>query len=158
MTTGTIVIYKFRSVILDSIAPLSFKTSVHKFHSVSLQSGFWDNKPIPELILERKKKIMEYNHNKEQYTGCTAELKHLIKAKKLDAQLSDKSQNSNMKRIMQYYNVYFDEESGNTREEGINQLQKYLVEERNALTNIKVNLEKEIDEIEKEMNSKLPVE
>jgi uncharacterized membrane protein len=63
-----------------------------------------------------------------------------------------------MKEIMEYYESYFDEDSGNTREEGIKQLQDYLEEEIKIHRDKTINVKKNIDEIQKELDTRKAVE
>lgn len=100
--------------------------SPHRFSSVALKSGVWDNKSMKELISLRTKLIDEHSKDLEQYTSASTELKSLMKAKELDEMLTDKSLNSDMNRIMKFFDSFFDEDSGNTREEGIKEVQKFL--------------------------------
>jgi hypothetical protein len=51
----------------------------------------------------------------------------LQKAKLLDTKLSDKSKNGEMNKIIGY------EDSGNTRQEGIEQVYEYLKEEKKVI-------------------------
>jgi hypothetical protein len=63
-----------------------------------------------------------------------------------------------MNAIMKYYNSYFDEYSGNTREEGIKQLEGYLKEELDSSKHNISKLRKDMAEIKKEMDAKKAVE
>lgn len=160
MTTGTIVLYRYKHIILNNIVTLSlYKPSPYKFYSPALQSGgFNNNKSIPELILEIKNKKREYKLNEDQFYSARADYKNLIKAKVLDSKLSDKSKNTEMKDIMRFYDSYFDEESGNTREEGIKELEVYLVEEIQTAKKNTTNLIKEIKELHKDLETKKALE
>lgn len=102
MTAGAIVLYKY--FILNYIALFSlYRPSPHRFYSVPLQCGGWNNKPITELIVEMKGTVKEYNYNVEQYSSTIKELKTLVRAIDLDMKLPDKSQNWEMKQIMKHY-------------------------------------------------------
>jgi hypothetical protein len=125
---------------------------------VSLQSGVWENKSLKELFLELRKKSLEHNDKVLLYSSTKKDLTNLARAKYLDTKLPDKSTNGEMNVIMRYYNTYFDPDSGNTREEGIKQLQDYLKEELNTSKYNINKLRKDIDEIKKAMDAKKAVE
>nr|YP_010692857.1 hypothetical protein P1Q94_mgp10 [Periconia digitata]WCA44856.1 hypothetical protein [Periconia digitata] len=63
-----------------------------------------------------------------------------------------------MKKIMEFYESYFDEESGNTRQEGLDQVKEYLEEELKTRGNSLKNLQKNINELNKEITSKKEAE
>lgn len=56
------------------------------------------------------------------------------------------------------YPTYFDEDSGNSAKEGMDELEQYLSEEINLHKNKKTELEKKFGEIEKELKAKIDVE
>jgi hypothetical protein len=58
--------------------------------------------------------------------------------------LSDKSKNGEMKKIMEFHESFFDEDSGNSREEGIGQLNSYLEEEKNGYRKNIMNIKKKV--------------
>lgn len=84
----------------------------------------------------------EYKENKEQ-------LRILEKFSKIDSVITDKSTNTELAKIMEHYNSYFDEESGNTKEEGINQLKEYLKQEKDASANTYKKATEEASELKK---------
>ena len=159
MVGWAIILYRYKSFMLNNIVRLSlYRPSPHRFYSVALQSGGWNNKSIPELLLEIKSKKREYNNNVDHFKNARTELKNLMKAKYLDSKLQDKSKNREMEEIIKFYEAYFDKDSGNTRAEGIAQLEGYLDEEiRTYLKNMS-NIKKNIDEIQKELETKKAVE
>ena len=63
-----------------------------------------------------------------------------------------------MKQIMKHYETYFDEESGNTRQEGIEQLEKYIKEEAESRFNIYKKLQTKMDEIKEEITKRREIE
>lgn len=145
--------------LLDNIAPLSmYKFRSPCFYNEPLQSGFWSTKSVEELVLERRNKMKEYNENASQGKGIVETIKGLDKVSKLDDKLSDKSKNREMEEFIEKYPSFFDEESGNTRKEGISQLKGYLEEEKRSYLSRCMNLKKDIDEIKKELDSKKEVE
>jgi hypothetical protein len=74
VTTGTIILYKYKYFIFNIIVPLSlYIPSPHKFYSVALQSSGLSNKSVSELILEMRNKKREYNINAEQFYGARNE-------------------------------------------------------------------------------------
>lgn len=159
MTSGTIILYLYKSYILKNIALFNlYKPSPHRFDSVALQCGGWDSKSIQELLLEMRKDIPEYKKSIEQNNSTYTELKTLLRAKDLDSKLPDKSKNWEMKKIMEFYDSYFDEDSGNTREQGIEQLEGYLREELKTHRNNYINLKNKLDEIKKVVDAKKAVE
>jgi hypothetical protein len=102
--------------------------------------------------------MKEYNENASQGKGIVETIKELDKVSKLDDKLSDKSKNREMEKFIEKYPSFFDEESGNNREEGISQLKGYLEEEKKSYLYACMNLKKDIDEIKKELDSKKEVE
>ena len=60
-----------------------------------------------------------------------------------------------MEQLIKFYDSYFDEDSGNTREEGIKQLQSYLKEESQSLKASCTSLKKELDKMEKELETRV---
>ena len=148
MTSGTIVLYLYKGFILKYIAPLNlYNPSPYKFDSVTLQSAGWDNKSIQELLLEMKKRIPAYQESYDQYMSARSTLKTFQKAKDLDNMLANKSDNWEMKKIMAFYESYFDEDSGNTRQQGIEQLENYLNEEVSGHRSICEDLNGKLSEI-----------
>lgn len=119
-----------------------------------LQSVAWKDKTIPELYLLIVNKKQEYFDNVSQLNNAKFELKSIVKAQELDAVLPDKSQNAEMKKIKNFYETYFDEESGNTVEEGIVQLKEYLEEEKKTYFNKCRSLQKDINDIHRELDIK----
>ena len=109
---------------------------------------------MEELVLQRRKFIAEHTESVAQANESRQALKTFLKAKNLDDSLSDKSKNWEMKQIIQHYDSFFDESSGNSREEGINELHKYLKEELLSNNSDWKNLEKKIAEIDKVWESK----
>jgi hypothetical protein len=124
---------------------------------VRLVSGIWDKKSTSELLLEMSNKTKEHQDNMGQYQESLNTLKTFRKAENLDKALSKNSlsnpeQNVEMKRLIEFYSTFFDEDSGNTREEGIKQLRRYLIDEVKADQN-EANLSKKyLDDIKKEID------
>jgi len=144
---------------LDFIARLSiYEFSSPSFYNKPLQSGFWSTKSDEELLLERTNKIKEFRDNSEEGRNLINTLKKLENASKLDDKLSDKSKNREMDKFKTEYPAFFDEDSGNNREEGINQLKDYLKEEEKACSSKYHILKGEIDEIIKEQDRRKKVE
>lgn len=149
------MLYRYKSYILDNIVSLSLcSPNPHKFYSVRLQSGNGDKKSLSELILERRNKIIEYNKGAFEIRKAQGELRTVDKAKRLDDMLPDKSQNAEMKKIMNFYESYFDDESGNSREEGIKQVQDYIKGEIRNYQKRRETLKTEIKAIEKELDDR----
>jgi len=96
---------------------------------VSLQSSPFENKSLKELYVEMNRLSRSYKPLLSNTTSVESELKLLSKAKVLEDKLLDKEKNGEMNKLIEYYSTYFDEESGNTRQEGIGQLQEYLEQE-----------------------------
>jgi hypothetical protein len=96
---------------------------------MALQSGIFDNKSTKELMAERKKLLDDHSDRLEEFTKAKDELKQFELAKKLEDKLTDKTKNNEMNAIIKFYASYFDEDSGNSREEGIKQLESFLKEE-----------------------------
>jgi hypothetical protein len=130
----------------------------HGFSNIPLQSGIWDKNSIKELFLERQKSIKEYKDTLEDFNKSKEELNIVNRARNLENILKDKTQNQEMNRLMKFYESYFDEDSGNTRKQGIDQLKEYLDGELNThlynLRKLKVN----INELTKEINNKKEAE
>ena len=150
---------RYKDFILNNIASLSlYVPNPHSFYSVPLQSGVWENKSIKELLIEWRKKSTEHNDNLSMHISTNKDLKKLLQAKYLDTKLPDKSKNGEMNEIMKYYNTYFDKDSGNTRDDGIDQLQSYLKEEIESSKHNVIKLKKDLYEIKKELDKKKAVE
>lgn len=64
-------------------------------------------------------------------------IKSFFKALGLDDVLEDKTKNIDMQKIIKHYDSFFDEDSWNTREEGLKQLKEYLVEDVDTKSNKK---------------------
>jgi len=173
MTTGTIVyrskivkilnsifvlLYTYKYLFNNRILLSSHIPSPHKFNNTALNSSGWNLKSIQELIFERNKTIGEYNKNVAEFHNIADEIKNLNKAKDLDMKLPDKSKNWDMKKIMEFHASFFDEDSGNTREEGIEQLNSYLEEEKKGYRRNIMNIKIKFKEIEKELNIKKEAE
>lgn len=137
------------------IVPLSLQTpSPHRFYSVPLVCGIWDNKSVSELMLEMRNKTQEHEENLGQFKTSLGAFKALRKAEDLDKMLPDKSKNWEMKKIMEFHETFFDEESGNTREQGIKQLKDYFIEETKAYQ-IKCSVSKKyLDDLKKEVETR----
>ena len=94
MTSGTIILYRYKSFIVNKIAPLNlYSPSPHKFYSVGLQSTGWDTKSMQELLSEMKTNVKPYKKIIADYRATVEELKTIRRAKALDENLPDKSQN-----------------------------------------------------------------
>ena len=63
-----------------------------------------------------------------------------------------------MKQIMKHYETYFDEDSGNTREQGIEQLEKYIKEEAESRFNEYEKLSKKMKDIKEEITKRREIE
>ena len=152
-------LYMYKSFILNRIVPLTIHSpSPHKFYSVGLLSGSWDNQSLKELLLENQKNSSLCKESYLRYKSIEHELKMLDKAISLDDKLSDKTKNGEMNKIISYYETYFDEDSGNTREEGIKQVHGYLKEEAKSHLNNHKNIKMKIDNIQKEIDKRKAVE
>jgi hypothetical protein len=75
---------------------------------------------------------------------------NLRKAKDLDAKISDKSKNYDMNQIMKFFDSFFDEDSGNTREEGIKEVEDFLQEERKLHIANCTKIKKDLEDIKTE--------
>ena len=129
------------------ITPLHLYTpSPHKFYSVRLVSGIWDNKSNSELLLELSNKTKENEDNRQQLSTSLEPLEILNrKPANLKEQLE-------LNRLMSFYSSFFDEDSGNTKEEGINQLKNYLDEESKLLRQKAYLSQKYLDDLKKEID------
>lgn len=126
----------------------------HSFESVMLHSGYWSDKSFKELLEVKKNKYEEYRTFVDQYKGAVVELKSIKKAEELDSKLTDKRQNREMQEIMEFYPSHFDEDSGNTRAEGIKEVKEYLNGEARTYHANCLKLKKTLDEIQKELDTK----
>lgn len=153
------MLYRYKSFLLNNIAwSCSYIPSPHSFYSVPLQSGVWENLSLKELFFLVKRKNTEYNENVSLHNKTLKDIIHLKKAKKLDEKISDKTQNRDMNEITKYYGTFFDNESGNNREEGIKQLESYLKQELSSFKGNLSKIKKDVDDIKKEMDAKKAVE
>jgi NADH-ubiquinone oxidoreductase chain 3 len=152
---------KIGSFIVNIIVSLNIHSpspSPHKFYSVGLHSGGWDTQSLKELLFELKKLTPLHKETYMRYKSIEHDLKMLDKAKALDDKISDKSKNGEMNKIISYYETYFDEDSGNTREEGIKQVKEYLKEEEKSHLNSYKNIKMKIDNLQKEIDKRKAVE
>ena len=122
-----------------------------------LQSGVWNNKSILELVSEKKRIAEEFKDAKDEFKGLSSDLKDIRKAKVVSG-VAEESKNGPLKEMRQAYPIYFDEDSGNTTREGMDQLENYLREEVSAYKNKTIELKKIFDEIEKVLEAKKAVE
>ena len=149
----------FLIVLLYFKGYLSLSTpSPHRFSSIPLKSVGWDKKTIQELLLERERDINERNSKLDEFKKSQEELNYITRASNLEDILSDKTKNDDMNKIIAFYETYFDEESGNTRKEGINQLKEYLNGELWTRSNDIKKLQEKILEINKVIHSKKEAE
>ncbi len=130
----------------------------HSFCNMALQSGVWDKKSTQELLSERRKLLESHGHDLKQYREAKEELENFTRAKNLDMNLPDKSKNWEMNKIMTFYESFFDEDSGNTREEGIKELHDFLKGEVNLYKNKCAKIMKDIDDIRTEYYKKKDAE
>lgn len=145
MASGTIVIVLYKFPILIIIESLNLHyPNPHKFYSMGLQSGLWDAIPFNQLVVERRNRVILFTNKRTLYNEVVKdckyrneELNNFIKAIGLDNILKDKEKNSDLLKIMKDYGSFFDEDSQNTKEEGIKQLKEYLVEELGTKINKK---------------------
>lgn len=73
-----------------------------------------------KVILKRESKEV-----KQRISGWKSELESVHIAEDLDKKFTHKS-NYKMKRLMKHYASFFDEESGNSKEQGMEQVKSYL--------------------------------
>lgn len=160
MTIGTIILYIYKylnniySYLFNNIPLSSDIPSPHKFCSMDLKSSGTNSKSIQELILERKSTVRELRRNTAEHNSIIDELHNLKKANDLDIILPDKTKNREMNKIMEFHESFFDEDSGNTREEGVEQLRAYLTEERKGYHKNHIDLKKKIKDLEEELDIK----
>ena len=145
-----ILYYNINYVLLIATTPDTSEPKPYSFCNIGLKSGGWDKKSIGELLSERQKLLREHRDNVKQYSEANEELMNLIKAKDLDAKLPDKSKNWDMNHIIKFFDSFFDEDSGNTREEGIKELEDFLRGERKLYLEKCAKLKKDIEEIKTE--------
>jgi len=92
----------------------------HSFANIPLMSTIGNTsetiKNLGKILSEKKHELMD----------AKDALEILNKALDLDKKLSDKTKNSEMNRIIEYYSHFFDEESGNNRKQGIKQVLQEL--------------------------------
>lgn len=81
---------------------------------------------------------MELQDIREAFYESERELRLFNRAKALDDKLLDKSKNGEMNEMIKFYASFFDEESGNDREQGIKKVQDYLTGEAQSKTAIYV--------------------
>ena len=96
---------------------------VHSFTYLPLHSASFNNKNALDKLTQNKSEC------KDDMKEAHAALKSLIDAIKLDKILKDKSKNNSMEKIMSFYEEFFDEDSGNTKEEGLKQLHQELLDD-----------------------------
>jgi hypothetical protein len=125
---------------------------------VALVSGGEYTKSIREITLELTKNISLHKDSYHRFKSVEYDLKMLEKAKSLDDKLPDKTKNREMQKIIEYYDSYFDEESGNRREEGIKQVHEYLKEEAKSHFNSYNNIKMKIANLQKELAERKAVE
>jgi formate hydrogenlyase subunit 3/multisubunit Na+/H+ antiporter MnhD subunit len=116
--------------------------SVHSFVYLPIYSSPSNIKDVEPLMAKKKE-------CKEELMEAHEALKTLKGAIDLDKVLPDKSQNHTMKQIQSHYSAFFDEESGNSKQEGLKQLYTELLED----FNIKKN---EYDKAKKNLNEFKP--
>jgi len=118
----------------------------HSFCNIPLKCGYWDKYSIEEMVSKKREWRKMFDKNLDEYNASNAELHNFIKAKELDNKLADKSKNGEMNAIMDHYRSFFDEESGNTREQGIEQLEQYLKDTKAEFLNrgrkIRIDIER----------------
>lgn len=91
---------------------------------------FFDSPCLKSASLKEIKQVkQQLNISKSDYLNAKKELSELNKADVLENMLPDVSRNNTMNYLMTQYRSFFDEESGNTREQGIDQLKTYLRED-----------------------------
>jgi hypothetical protein len=100
---------------------------------------------------------VNYEENAMNFNILHAKFLDLKQAENLDMKLSDKSKNRAMNEIIESHISFFNEESGNTREEGIKQLQKHLEEKKFFFRNECTKIKNTINEIEKEQEMRRAV-
>lgn len=104
--------------------------------------------------MELNKTVRLHKNSSENLDNIKYELKIFKKARYLEDALKDKSQNTEMKKVINYYETYFDEESGNTREQGIEELQQYLNTELKGHTNTVDTLKTKVGMLKQEINKR----
>lgn len=167
MTIGTIILYiskylnniykylnNIYSYLFNNIPLSSDIPSPHKFCSMDLKSSGTNSKSIQELILERKSIVRELKRSTAEHNSIIDELRNLRKAEDLDKMLSDKTKNREMNKIMEFHESFFDEDSGNTREDGIEQLRAYWIEEKKGYYKDHLDLKKKIKDLDEELDKK----
>jgi len=101
--------------------------SPHRFTNIPLRSASSssiDNEELRTLIQDK-------NKCKDEMAQAHEAVQDIVKAVRLDKMLPDKSQNKSMRDIMAHYKEYFDEESGNTKQEGLKQIYEELSKDFN---------------------------
>jgi chaperonin cofactor prefoldin len=111
-------------------------------------------KNLDDIFSIRQKHIEQYKETVEEFKKSKEELNIINKARNLEDILSDKTKNAEMNKIMKFYGSYFDEESGNTRKEGIDQLKEYLEVELKTHENNIRKLQQNIKELNKDIDNK----
>lgn len=105
-----------------------------------------------------KQNLPLYKNSVESHRSARDELKIFRKAKSLEDKIANKSLNREMNEIMSHYETYFDEESGNSRKEGIQQLQEYLEGEAKSSFNTYTTVKLKLDQIKQEIDKRKAVE
>lgn len=136
---------------------LSSIPSPHRFKSVPLQSGFWGNKSISELVSAKKRLAEESKDNKYELEGLSSDLKGIRQAKVV-SNVVEEPRNRALTEMRNAYPEYFDEDSGNTTKEGMDQLENYLKQEVTVYENKRSELKKNYDEVKKVLEEKKAVE
>lgn len=113
-----------------------------------------NNKSITDLLAEKNKKILEFRQNKEEFCEVKKDLKTLVKAEKLDQKLQDTEKNTELKKMIEFYESFFDDESGNTLKEGMAQLKSHLKEELKIYEGNCKDISKDIKDIQKKLNER----
>ena len=129
------------------------RPSPHGFTSVGLHSGF-SSKSISDLLSEKKSTAALYKENKEEYVSLYRDLKDARKAKLLENKVTDKTQNRGIEQMTETYPHFFDEDSGNTRMEGITQLEQYLKDELSVVSKNRKELKETLEQINKELDAR----
>lgn len=122
------------------------KLQVHSFIYVPLYSTTPFQQKYNKLLQEKRE-------CRDELTELKDSLKTIKDAVRLDSILPDKSQNSSMKTILSHYKEFFDEESGNTVEEGLNQLRKELSADYKFKYNKYEEIKKELGVLESNWQS-----
>lgn len=119
----------------------------HQFTSIELKSSGLSSSTIGRLVEKKSDIEKEISDMRSDRSVIWAQLKDAKATLRLSSHIDD-SKNNALKDIKKEYPTFFDEESNNTNQEGLNQVVKYLTDEYSGLQSGIAKLKKDIERIE----------